>query len=459
MTSRKRPKGNTLRDVEPDIGPIVGRGTYATVYASNADPSNIIYRVESLSMDNREEVKREAAIQKFLYDQDISPCFPRLYETKEIVASGKLFMMSKMERGSEGTLLRFADKMKGKIFAHVTFMLYWTLWVANSRFGFLHRDLKPKNIVVKKLSAPEIYYFTIDNYGIFTIETQYVPLIIDFGLSSLASTRLEERFNHGTPLFTPPEALGYDLMFDHVSLNVYGNQQFSEDGYDFWALLFAVISVKLGDDSIFTIGYEKTEQALDTLISSPSVEKESRMKYLALFQVCLFEKAIGNGIFPPNSLIGREYSAYLFTPDLRERLIDFDEENKVSEKMSEFWKTLGFAEWRKEFARLLGWDTGLRIVDGNAWQNLEFFVESENIWPPIDSPNIYINNQYPLFRENTDEEFKVEQLEILRQVPHIRTKICEVCMSEPSRLICARCSAVVCGRACHQQCERIKNTA
>lgn len=58
------------------------------------------------------------------------------------------------------------------------------LEVAQQKLLFVHNDLAPWNIIIKKLKVPEVYEYPIGNTFI-RIKTHIVPIIIDFGISRL----------------------------------------------------------------------------------------------------------------------------------------------------------------------------------------------------------------------------------------------------------------------------------
>lgn len=61
--------------------------------------------------------------------------------------------------------------------------LAMALHVAQRYYGFVHYDLAPWNIILKKYSEPQVIEYPIDNVTIFRVTTKIVPVIIDMGRS------------------------------------------------------------------------------------------------------------------------------------------------------------------------------------------------------------------------------------------------------------------------------------
>jgi hypothetical protein len=66
---------------------------------------------------------------------------------------------------------------------NVLLLLYSSLYIAYKKFKFLHNDLHPGNILVRKLNEEKEIKVKIDNNKEINIKTSFLPQVIDYGLS------------------------------------------------------------------------------------------------------------------------------------------------------------------------------------------------------------------------------------------------------------------------------------
>jgi hypothetical protein len=74
----------------------------------------------------------------------------------------------------------------------VLLMVNLSLCVAQERFGFVHYDLYPWNIIIKKVEKRSISYRL--KHNIFKVETDIIPVIIDYGRSHV----IQDNVHYGT---------------------------------------------------------------------------------------------------------------------------------------------------------------------------------------------------------------------------------------------------------------------
>lgn len=87
----------------------------------------------------------------------------------------------------------------------IAFMLIWFLQATQTLFQFQHRDIKPGNVMLKKLDFSRVFHFKLNGEKMFKITTEYIPYLLDYdqGTFSNSATQLVP---HGwTPWYTPPE--------------------------------------------------------------------------------------------------------------------------------------------------------------------------------------------------------------------------------------------------------------
>lgn len=104
----------------------------------------------------------------------------------------------------------------------IMLMLTLALCVAQERYGFVHYDLFPWNIVLKKVNKQKITYKV--KHNIFTVETSLIPIIIDYGRSHIIYNNIHygtiEQFK--TKLFQ--DNLSLVVSSSHLFLNAKDNK-------------------------------------------------------------------------------------------------------------------------------------------------------------------------------------------------------------------------------------------
>jgi hypothetical protein len=91
-------------------------------------------------------------------------------------------MLAEYVHDSVGTFLTFCEQpsIDKETKTKALLMLFFALIKARARFGFLHGDLHANNIIVRRLATPAVFAFTYQGQEL-KIETEYVPVIIDYG--------------------------------------------------------------------------------------------------------------------------------------------------------------------------------------------------------------------------------------------------------------------------------------
>jgi hypothetical protein len=101
-----------------------------------------------------------------------------------------------MEHIPGQTLIEFikSPEFSMKKYLFILIQLSLALYSAQNRCGFIHYDLMPWNIILKKLPAPIEIDYVIDYKTVYRVNTDFVPVIIDFGRTHV----LYENQHYGT---------------------------------------------------------------------------------------------------------------------------------------------------------------------------------------------------------------------------------------------------------------------
>ena len=75
-------------------------------------------------------------------------------------------------------------------------MVILSIKVAQERIGFVHWDLYPWNIIIKKLDRQETIYYNVSPEQVYKVTTNIIPVIIDFGKSHVVSDGMHHGFIH-----------------------------------------------------------------------------------------------------------------------------------------------------------------------------------------------------------------------------------------------------------------------
>lgn len=449
----------------------LGKGSYAMTFKSRSNLKNI-YRIEGVH--NMRDSLRSVNIHDFISKGDYGPCIPKLYAYK-VVARMRLpfhiqeeiksenfiqYMVTMMEFGDAGDLTAF-EFDNDEMVIDMYFMLAWTYWKLNSLYGFMHRDIKQANIVVKRSDKPMVYEFKMEDQ-IWVITTTVVPMFIDFDFASLLTTRPSKRYMHGTYVTASPESHAYDVLMNKQQMNTYGNQTTNENTYDLWGLAITMMSC------FMNLG-EKRKQRYELLFFNPTItlnminyihglDKKNTditpkmVKKATLAKICLLQDFIGNRMFPSKRLVGITYSSLVFTPEFKRKvrmLKKTFKENGIFQNLSKKYKLTD--ERMMFFAKLLRWDSNKRSANGDPKVFFEHLKPSTGI--PFDKRVnfVYIMEDRMLLGMNTDEEFRAKQIKKINTNKYIETSICDGCGVDNDDLknVCVCCLKIYCNENCH----------
>jgi len=404
-----------------DLGSLYGNGKYALVVKPKRDPgyNSYLYRIEPVQNKTAKHmVDLQNNVHRRLTLAQLGPSVANLYKDKwyafselpkETQNDCMLYLqlsqkktrkmcvnVTRVERGDEKLSKVLFQNQDVAKFAEFSFMLFWTLWTTNAEFGFRHRDIKLGNIVVKTLRKDQLLVFSVDKGKTLQLSMQVseIPLLIDFGFSSLEESPESIRHNIGTTALCPPEFLAFRLLFEDTMTSMNTNRLLCEDTYDIWSMAMTLVSSRLGKFSILDLAGNPVGLHLDDLIGKDglvfdfsSYREAYLLNYKILFRICFFQKAIGNEIFPNKQLLGAQYSRYLFTDGLRKRLESFDSIYDISGKYKKRWERLAFPpKLETLFRRLFDWDGEMRCYDGEFVNVLKILASYCDNNPKSDAP-------------------------------------------------------------------------
>lgn len=452
-----------------DFGGFIGGGTYAATFSSIIDEDRI-YRVASKN-------NRSIAIQKFLANKELGPCFPKLYDSWD-VSFNKLplrvqqklkndrttpnWQITLSELGNLGDLTTKQMPDDPVLQNQILFMLFWSLWTANSLYGFMHRDIKMHNIVLKYTDEPTTMRFKLDNTTEWEFETHYIPLFIDFDFASLLNTRTEKKYMQGTYITSPPEALSYAVLMSRQRLNIYGNGYSVPEGFDVWSLAMTMLS-NLGPSKVHVLAIPGVEfewikgALLHHECVTENTSKDSFKKFVYLVLISIFQSAIGNGIKPPADLIGTKYSEFVYNFRFYKVVEDtIRKQPKYIKTYSNFWWKVPSSQ-RKVFKRLLSWDSKKRTLGGKLYTMFNYIKplnkgrEYEQNVKKAKTGLTYTADSKPLFSFSRNEAFREKQMKELNNQQYIASNICNGCgiNDDITKSICVCCSKIYCNLKCH----------
>lgn len=81
-----------------------------------------------------------------------------------------------------------SNKFNLRDYIFILLQLSLALEIAQRKYGFVHYDLTPWNIVIQELEKPVEFDYMIDSNNIYRVNTKLIPIIIDYGKSHMVYT-------------------------------------------------------------------------------------------------------------------------------------------------------------------------------------------------------------------------------------------------------------------------------
>lgn len=204
----------------------LGKGTFNQVLLD--DDGKTAIRIAELKHPLiKEDLEKSETIVKLLGKQNMTPSI------FEIVEEGIIYDVLPEEFGisDETTYQWFVQKIEYLPFKFEVitydymFFLIWFFSFASTQFGFVHKDVKPNNILVRDYGKNVTFKFRYMDKT-YRIDTSLVPVVMDFDYSSFTDTP-RQKFA-GTISYAPPETILRKLCGMPDVPNDYG--------YDWWGL-------------------------------------------------------------------------------------------------------------------------------------------------------------------------------------------------------------------------------
>ncbi|CAM9352916.1 unnamed protein product [Hapterophycus canaliculatus] len=197
-----------VRDAYDFTGPVLGKGSFATVLRVRDSTSGSEYAIKQIDLD---AVKDSPSAQRMIERECRTmmalshPNIVRLQEVYRPPSGDKIYMvLDRLEGGSVDGLWRKQGKLAEDHAAHIILQVVSAVRYCHDR-GIAHRDLKMENSLYE--------------------DSSLVPIVkvIDFGLCAEMKDGVTSRAFVGTILYTAPEILkvdGHGLACDLWSIGV-----------------------------------------------------------------------------------------------------------------------------------------------------------------------------------------------------------------------------------------------
>ena len=325
----------------------------------------------------------------------------------------------------------------------VTFMLMWFFFAASALFGFRHGDLKPANVMFRKLPIQKTHFFHIQPDYLFQITSKYEPVVIDYEFGSIFLTNPITRNDLGTYGFAPPEVLFFKATSD--------TEAPGRETYDFFSLgltlLFYVAPKGLGNilfnpltDSHYLAfranilekyglkgsdkKKEKTEGAKeksDSAKKREEAEKAARKErklaktwlyimynqFRVLYKLELLDDASVNGLKSYSPIMVDVISTFLV-----------HYKGAKDQPVTEWYNTLPFSKGdsptKTIILQLLSIHPMSRVHEGNVWSLIvdAFPFIKDPQWMP---PRTYSMPKLKIFDLSTDRPSRIHQISVMNR--------------------------------------------
>ena len=338
------------------------------------------------------------------------------------------------------------------VFEVVAFMLLWFLSSASVLFGFRHREIKPQNVMFRKLKQPQTRTFLVQPNTVFTFVTDIEPVIIDYDFASIFVTASEQRNELGTYELAAPERL-----FAEITQTVKPPGQ----TYDFFSLgmtLLYFASDKTYFDNVinrdgpYLFDFKNTLKNMWKLLTGDEVEREIRslhnqLRILSLYGLIREDKIEQLRIVNPPFAKCVEIFQGAYKPEadmygqqLKQSTVRLFESTRYRNTGEVILTLLSLVPQRRTW-------NGKPFDVLKSWFPRKTREGSEHI--DYTMPNI------PIFDDNFDIKTRTQLLlrmnDALRQFNHLKLHIeCSVCQSPDVSYMCPRTAARYCSEHCYQ---------
>jgi serine/threonine protein kinase len=268
----------------------------AIVHALNAEAL-----VPLLGPSLLKELTKYQIIDALDWDQHVSGAnVPKLAEQDdqfalqhiEFLAGGEFTNRSKTQLNLSWDEVRFS-----------LFSLLWFTASGQQYLGLRHHDLKAKNIMFRTTEEPTNYSFHLKrkNGGdlFFDFTSSVVPVVIDFDLASVETTRSKESRNFpGTRYACSPDSLIYKICQEN---EIPMEKVYNEEVLDYWAIGYSMLEMVLPFDYLWkffeNVAKEFSIHAVATIqitnVEDYIIEEEKTVELLQyIFYACCIQSFV-----------------------------------------------------------------------------------------------------------------------------------------------------------------------
>lgn len=339
---------------------LLGQGTYNSVYLDkNGDAIRVAEITEPKILEN---LLKAQAIVNLIYNTEMTPSIFKIIEDGNVldtlppefgIYKGKnKFFIQKIEY--------LPYEFENMTMDHLFFLL-WFMSYTSSEFGFIHKDLKENNLLIRRYPFNTLFKFKLGDKT-FKIKTDRIPVVMDFDLGSTTLDKSQQTI--GTSNYAPVETiLGLLCGFE---------KKLNDFSYDFWSLGMTIVYAFNDRKKFFdSLDEDILKAYLRYNINKYEVEPQYLKYFISLFEAVL--KA---------SLIKYVLHGESTGPGYLEMFESFFTKENISyfrTITSTFKGKLNIPPEYTPFLKyLLSWDPTQRNLEGDPWRYLELFYPSVN---------------------------------------------------------------------------------
>ena len=194
---------------------LLGKGGQGLVYKIESKECGI-FAIKLFNKKNNNKIKEKELFfmkkLKKIIDDNISPNFIYMFNYKN-----NMIMMEY----ADGTLDDFLKEMihSDEIWQNIIFQILTSILVLQKILNIYHSDIKPKNILYKKIDTSKVKYFKyiINDQVYYLPNCGYLILIGDFGLAEIINTNKYGNMYTNMSIDDIQHAIDYNYDFIHIS--------------------------------------------------------------------------------------------------------------------------------------------------------------------------------------------------------------------------------------------------
>lgn len=165
------------------------------------------------------------------------------------------------------------------------FFIIWFLSLTSTKYGFVHKDIKEDNILMREYNSEKTFDFELDD-TVYRLSTKYVPVVIDFDFGSVYITNTQ--YSIGTVSYAPPEIVLSVLCGVHISFNDYS--------YDWWSFGMTIYHLLFKNQEKYGFDPDLIDKYVNYNVEKFSFLEEKTVKQmvLSIIQTTVIKKVISD---------------------------------------------------------------------------------------------------------------------------------------------------------------------